>query len=194
MSIFDIRPSRWTILHAREDVKMPNSRVARRQDSVIYRTATGKTRAYIVLADTKAPTVAPASSTSTTGGTLAAATYSYRIAWVYGTLVGAPGPAKTQVTTGATSTVTIDVTGQVPSGTAGATAWRIYGRTGGSELLMGTVSLPTLTFLDDGSATPSGALPTDTGNVNLKRFQQAVLQNIAKASTMRGVTPGYFNR
>lgn len=169
---------------------MPN-RIARRQDSVVYRNAVGDTRILTVLQDTKAPTAAPASSTSTTGGTLAAATYSYRIAWVYSSLISAPSPAKTQTTTGTTSTVTIDVTGLVPNG---ATGWKVYGRTGGSELLMATVTLPTLTFLDDGSLTPSGALPTDTGNVNLNGFQAPNLTNIPKATTMRGTTPVYFNR
>lgn len=170
---------------------MPN-RIARRQDSVVYRNAVGDTRILTVLQDTKAATTAPASSTSTTGGTLAAATYSYRIAWLYGTLVTAPSPAKTQVTTGTTSTVTIDVTGLVP---AGATQWRVYGRTGGSELLMGTQNLPgTLTFIDDGSVTPSGALPTDTGNVNLNGYQATNPTNVPKLTTMRGTTPGYFNR
>jgi hypothetical protein len=111
---------------------------------------------------------------------------------VYGTLISAPSPAKTQVTTGATSTVTVDVTGQVAQG---ATAWRVYGRTGGSELLMATVTLPTVTFLDDGSGTPSGALPTDTGNVNLLGPSTMANQNnVAKLTTMRGTTPGYFNR
>jgi hypothetical protein len=171
---------------------MPNSRNARRQDTVIYRNAVGQTFALPVLQDTKAASTAPATSTSTTGGTLAAGTYSYRIAWLYGTLVSAPSPAKTQVTTGATSTVTVDVTGLAP---AGATQWRVYGRTSGSELLMGTQNLPgTLTFVDDGSGTPSGALPTDTGNVNLNGFSAPNLTNVARLTTMRGTTPGYFNR
>lgn len=171
---------------------MPNSRSARRQDTVSYRNAIGQTFNATVLFDTKAPTAAPATSTSASGGTLAAATYSYRIAWVYGTLVSAPSPAKTQVTTGATSTVTVDVTGLVP---AGATAWRVYGRTGGSELLMGTQTLPaTLTFVDDGSGTPAGALPTDTGNVNLLMMSQPNIANVVRAATVKGATPGYFNR
>src|SRR5207247_9638245 len=110
----------------------------------------------------KAPSSAPATSTSTSGGTLAAATYSYRVTFVAFGLETAPSPAKTQVTTGATSTVTIDVTGMVPSN---ATSWKVYGRTGGSELLMGTQTLPaTLTFVDTNAVTPSGALPTDSGN------------------------------
>src|SRR5437899_1072399 len=109
---------------------MPN-RLARRQDNVIYRNALGKSRSGTVLADTKAPTATPATSTITTGGTLAAATYSYRVTFVAFGTETAPSPAKTQVTTGATSTVTVDVTGMVPSN---ATTWKVYGRVGGSEL------------------------------------------------------------
>lgn len=165
-------------------------RTARRQDTVTYRNALGQTFNATVLADTKAAP-APASSTSTTGGTLAAGTYTYRIAWVYGTLIGAAGPAKSQVTTGATSTVTIDVTGLVPNN---ATGWRVYGRTA-TELLMQTVTLPTLTFVDDGSLTPSGAQPTDTGNVNLLGPSTGPnTSNIIKLTTMRGTTAGYFAR
>lgn len=171
---------------------MPLTRSARKQDTVTYRNAIGQTFNASVLADTKAPAVAPATSTSASGGTLAAATYSYRVAYLFGTLVSAPSPAKTQVTTGATSTVTIDVTGLTPPG---ATQWRVYGRTGGSELLMGTQNLPgTLTFIDDGSGTPAGALPTDTGNVNLLLFSQPNISNVPRATTVKGVTAGYFNR
>lgn len=170
---------------------MPATRTARRGDTVSYRNAIGQTFNATVIADTKAPSTAPASSTNTSGGTLAAATYSYRVTFVTQSLETAPSPAKTQVTTGATSTVTIDVTGMVPSG---ASSWKVYGRTGGGELLMGTVTLPTLTFTDTGSVTPSGALPTDTGNVSLLGpSTMANVTNIAKASAAKQ-TNRYYNR
>lgn len=168
---------------------MPATRVARRNDIVLYRNAKGKYRQGIVIADTKAPGQ-PASSTSTSGGTLAAATYSYRVTFVVQGLETAPSVAKTQVTTGATSTVTIDVTNIAITG---ATSWKVYGRTGGSELLMGTVTLPTKTFVDDGSATPSGALTTDSGNVSIDVHHQPILTNIAKTTTLKA-TNVYFNR
>jgi uncharacterized heparinase superfamily protein len=169
---------------------MPATRTARRNDTVSYRNAVGQTFNATVIADTKAPG-APASSTSTTGGTLAAATYSYRVTFVFQGVETAPSTAKTQVTTGATSTVTIDVTNIVPSF---VTSWKVYGRTGGSELLMGTVTMPTKTFVDDGSATPSGALPTDTGNVSLLGpSTMANITNVAKASSYKQ-TNRYFNR
>jgi len=42
----------------------------------------------------------------------------------------------------------------------GATAYRIYGRTAGSELFLAEVAAPTVEWDDDGSVTPAGALPT----------------------------------
>lgn len=139
----------------------------RRNDVVSYRNSKGKYRSGIVIADQTAP-AAPTMSTNTSGGTLAAATYSYRVTMTYaGGLESAPSVAGTQVTTGATSTVTVDMTGKMRTN---ATGFKVYGRTGGTEQLMGTVTLPTLTFTDTGAATPSGALTSDTGLINVKMF------------------------
>lgn len=168
---------------------MPATRIARRGDTVAYRNAKGKTRNGTVIADTKAPGQ-PSSSTSGTGGTLAAGTYSYRITFVAFGVETAPSVAKTQTTTGTTSTVTIDVTNVVNTN---ATQWKVYGRTSGSEVLMGTVSLPTKTFVDDGSVTPSGALPTDTGNVSLQMMSEPNINNVGKTSTNKD-TGKYRNR
>jgi hypothetical protein len=159
----------------------------RRNDVVSFRNTKGKTRCGAVLRDQIAPST-PASSTSTTGGTLAAATYSYRISVVYGTMESAPSVAKTQVTTGATSTVTIDWTGLF-SGVPAPTSVKIYGRTGGSELLMGTVAWPTLNFVDTGAVTPSGALPADTGQVLIKQYTgNPNVSAVPKATTYKGTT------
>jgi hypothetical protein len=102
-------------------------------------------------------------STSTTGGTLAAGTYYYRISAVENTgLETAASTEVSQVTTGTTSTVTI-TWGNV----FGASSYKIYGRTTGAEQLIATVTGVNLTYTDDGSVTPSGALPTGnlTGSV-----------------------------
>lgn len=94
-----------------------------------------------------------AGSTSTTGGSLAAATAcAYRVSVV--TADGSetvPGPTKT-VTTGAgtTNTVTL-VWADMPN----AVAYKVYGRTAGSELYLATVT--TNTYTDTGTVTPSGA-------------------------------------
>jgi hypothetical protein len=169
---------------------MPATRIARKKDTIAYRNAKGKFRNMTVIFDTKAPGQ-PATSTSTTGGTVPDGTMSYRVTFVGQGLETAPSVAKTQVTSGGgTSTVTIDVTAIKLKG---ATQWKVYGRTGGSELLMGTVNLPTLTFVDNGSVTPSGALPTDTGNVSLLLPGTANTTNVGKTSTYKD-TGKYRNR
>lgn len=172
---------------------MPN-RTAHLGDTVIFRDAGGSTRAAIVYADQRPTPAQAASSTATTGGTLAAATYSYRVSFVVNGIETQASAAKTQVTTGATSTVTVDMTGKTVSPTW--TSMKVYGRTGGSELLMATVASPTLTFVDDGSATPSGALPAAVTSVKVRPrgggFPLTAVIN--KLTTTHGTTPGYINR
>lgn len=108
----------------------------------------------ILYAGLATPTNA-AFSTATTGGTLAAGTYSYRVSALDGnggeTLAST---ATTQVTTGTTSTVTVNW-----GAVAGATGYKVYGRTGGNEQLLATLGNVT-GWTDAGSVTPSGALPT----------------------------------
>lgn len=93
-------------------------------------------------------------TTATTGGTLAPATYAYRIAArnVLGSTL-----ASTEVTIvvpAGTSTNTVTVNwNPVP----GATSYDVYGRSSGSELKMAT--LASTVWTDNGSVTPSGALP-----------------------------------
>jgi hypothetical protein len=92
-------------------------------------------------------------ATATTGGTLAAGTYYYRVSAInaYGeTLASAE---TSQVTTGTTSTVTVNW-----GAVSGATGYKVYGRTTAGELLIATVGAVT-TYIDTGVITPSGALP-----------------------------------
>lgn len=105
---------------------------------------------------TLATPVNAAFSTATTGGTLPAGTQSYRVS----ALDGAGGEtlastATTQATTGATSTVTVNW-----GAVTGATGYKVYGRTVGGEQLLVTLGNVT-TWTDTGSATASGALPTE---------------------------------
>lgn len=94
-------------------------------------------------------------STSTTGGTLAAGTYYYRVSALDGNGGETLASAETsQVTTGSTSTVTVNW-----GAVTGATGYKVYGRSTGAELLIAEVGSVT-TYIDDGSVTPSGALPT----------------------------------
>lgn len=103
--------------------------------------------------------VQAALATNTVGGTLAAGTYRY-----YVTAVNANGETvisneRTITTTGATSVV--DVTW---AAVTGATQYKIYrtaaGGAAGTQLLLTTVSAPTVTYQDTGALVPSGAYPT----------------------------------
>lgn len=102
-----------------------------------------------------------------TGGTLAAASYAYSV-----TAVNSSG--ETISSTGATVVVAAGTTNSVTVGwgaVVGATQYRIYGRTAGSQLYIGTST--TLSFLDTGAITPAGATPplaytgTDEFTVNV---------------------------
>jgi hypothetical protein len=104
------------------------------------------------------PLTAPtglALSTATTGGTLAAATYAYRVSATNAVGESVACTEVTQVTTGTTSTVTLTWNAEV-----GATGYKVYGRTSGGELLI--ASTTSTTYTDTGSVTPAGALPTNT--------------------------------
>lgn len=103
-------------------------------------------------------------TTSGSGGTLTAATYSYRVVAVLGTGVSLPSAAVTVVVAaGTTNSNTINWTA-IP----GVSAYKVYGRTGGSELLIATTSAGAVSYIDTGAITPSGALPVaDTTAKNL---------------------------
>lgn len=93
-------------------------------------------------------------------GTLASASYSYRVSAINdvgeslastATALVIVGPAGVNVNWGAVT---------------GASGYKVYGRTAGSELLIATVGAVT-TYLDSGAITPSGALPsTNTSAVD----------------------------
>lgn len=106
-----------------------------------------------------APALTP--STSGTGGTLAAATYSYVITALTPYGESTPSAAVTQATTGTTSTVTL-----AWSAATNATGYRIYGRTGGVERLLVTLGAVT-TWTDDGSLAAGTAAPP---TVNTARY------------------------
>jgi hypothetical protein len=106
----------------------------------------------------------PASSTATTGGSLTAATYGYKITALSSWGEGLPSAQKTQVVPSGTSTNTVTLTW---TAVAGADRYRVYGRTsGGPWGLLATVSAPTLTYTDTGADTPGSAPPAaDTTGV-----------------------------
>lgn len=126
-----------------------------------------------------------APTTSTTGGTLTAGTYFYRVSAVVNETETALATEVSQVTTGSTSTVTLNWTA-----VSGATAYKVYGRATGAELFMATVL--TNTFLDTGSITPAGAQPSGTLGVKLRVGRNSrIIDNVPLATTMHDVNVYY---
>lgn len=117
----------------------------------------------VVVCSTRVTPAAPAGLAavgSTTGGTLAAATYYYKVTACVpnGETVGSNEVSVT--TTGSTSKVTL--TWSLPSG-GGATGYRVYRGTaaGAENVLVGViVSGTTLSFVDTGAPTLAGTPPT----------------------------------
>jgi hypothetical protein len=131
---------------------MPVQAAWKKKQTVRYENSAGKTRNAVVVGIQGVAAAAPGLATSTSGGTLAAATYSYKTAAV---VDGVPRPvsgATTQITTGATSSNTI--TAPVVTGAA---TYRFYGRVGGSEGLL--VEQASNVYVDTGAASV-GAAPT----------------------------------
>lgn len=98
------------------------------------------------------PPTGVTASPSIAGGTLSAGTKSYRVSAINAIGETLAATAATCITIGASGSVTVSWE-IVP----GATGYNIYGRTGGTELFMAQVTA--LTWIDDGSITPAGALP-----------------------------------
>ena len=126
-------------------------------------------------------------STAVTGGILTDATsYCYRVVAVNSIGVTLPS-TETCITTGSggnLNTVTVNW-----ALVAGNTSYSVYGRTSGAELLMAS-GLTTNTFLDNGSITPSGALPgSNTSQGTLKLGSVTVIP--AGVSGYQGPSTGY---
>ena len=167
-------------------------RTANRQDTVSYRNTHGESVNVEVSGVQVAAPGTPSSSTATTGGTLAAATYSYRVSAVVDGVESAASTAKTQVTTGSTSTATVDFTAVA---NARASSHKVYGRVGGSELLIATVTMPTVTYVDTGAVTPSGALPSADARVALiaRHYGSGrIIYPVLKATAMKQTNVYYL--
>lgn len=163
------------------------NRNAKLFETVSYRNAVGETADIVVTAiQGAAPANTGYSATpSAAGGTLASATYSYRVSYVQGGVETPAGTAKTAVVTGPTGSVTIDATVLLAAFPL-ATHWKLYGRTGGSELLMATTVRATPTFVDTGAVTPSGAQKSATGAIaGRNRHTNTNLTQIAKATAVK---------
>jgi len=98
---------------------------------------------------------------ATTGGTLAASTtYAYRVSALVGSTETLAGPEIAVTTASSTGTNTVTLS-WLP--VAGAASYKIYGRTTGAELFIAQVNAPATTYVDTGSVTPAGALPSVSG-------------------------------
>jgi hypothetical protein len=148
-------------------------------DNVIYRRSNGESMAVILTGGQGDAPAAPTAVGSGTGGTLAAASYTYKNSYVKD---GVESPlsavSNTYVSSGSTSSVALTVVA-----VAGATSYKIYGRTGGSFLLMNTITAPTVLYTDTGADTPSGAGKTAD-------FNASFISPYAGHPTTTGVLPG----
>jgi len=96
-------------------------------------------------------------STATTGGSLSNGTYYYRVTAYNAQGETLPSTETSIAIAGGTSTQTVTVNwGTV----TGATGYRVYGRSTGAELFMQQILAGTTTWIDTGSVTPAGAMPT----------------------------------
>jgi len=93
-------------------------------------------------------------------GTAGSTTRGYRVSAINGNGETLASTTVTTATSNATLTTT-DYNRITWSAVTGATGYKIYGRTSGSELYMATVDSPSLSYSDTGTVTtPAGALPT----------------------------------
>jgi len=180
---------------------MPNRVPPKIQRSVILRDVSGNTRAVIVLkrqGDIPGGTPsAPAVANSGAGGTLTAATYSYKITRVQnGAETAASAAGTTVVAAGTTNKCTITLPGEA------GIRYGIYGRVGGSELFIGYSAVAAASFDDTGAVTPAGALPTADNRIGVydphipggPRGTFDAGGPIKPATAAHGQTNVYFNR
>lgn len=141
-----------------------------------------------------APTIGDVVLTpSTTGGTLAAATYTYKVSVVVnGIESGASATANAVVGGAGTGSVAIDATAMLAK-FKGWSSWKVYGRTG-TQLLIATTNSPTATFTDTGAVTPSGASIPNDKRVNFRNRMTKVTKTGVAAATTVADTDKYFSR
>lgn len=104
-----------------------------------------------------------------------------------GTAVSAGAVPATNTTATTTNTVTVNW-----GAVTGATGYKVYGRVGGSELLIATVGAVT-TYTDTGSVTPAGALPTantTATNTNTVGLSWAAVAGATGYKIYRATTTG----
>ncbi len=120
-----------------------------------------------------------------TTGALANATYYYRVTVL----------SKVGETLPSTETSLAITTGGVTvkwGAVTGATGYKIYGRSTGAELLMATVGAGVLSWIDDGSITPAGALPTALVTTVVLPYEAAIVQAARIATAVTSTFVGTY--
>lgn len=123
---------------------------------VLYRNVDGSIYNAMIVGFTTGAISTPGTPVVTPQGTTGATTYSYRIVARNSSGVTLPGTAGTTATGNATLSAA-NFNRVTWAAVTNAESYDVYGRTGGSELLIANVS--GLTYDDIGAITPAGALP-----------------------------------
>lgn len=163
--------------------------------TVSYRNAKGETTDVVVTAvQPDAPTMTDVVLTpSTSGGTLAAATYTYKVSVVVNGIESAASATANAVVGGAgTGSVAVDATAMLAK-FKGWSSWKLYGRTG-TQLLIATTNSPTATFTDTGAVTPTGASIANDKRINFRNRFTKVTQTAVAAATGVADTDKYYAR
>lgn len=165
-------------------------------DTVSYRNQDGETSNVLVTG--VQPAAAPAAPVVTAGtsGSLATATYGYRITAVVGGAESEASAAGSAAVTGPTGSAEVTLPGDPD------TQYAIYGRTAGDHRFMFLSALGATSFVDDGSITPhatrAAAGITADGRIgalqiNPKRVLGAPSDTVVTKATTTEDTGVYFN-
>jgi len=123
----------------------------------------------------------PVLTSQSSGGTLGAGTYAYRVTATNS--LGETGPSAEQ-----TITVSSGTANQVTVAWAqisGATGYRLYGRAAGLEQLIGSVTGgATVSFIDTGATTPSGSMPASDTTGSLKAAGSLQAASVVASGTV----------
>lgn len=126
-------------------------------------------------------------STASTGGTLAPATYYYRVSALNALGETLASTETSQVVGAGTSTNTVTVKW---TKVTGATGYKVYGRTTGAELFIATVG-DVAQYIDTGAVTPAGALPA--ANTTSAGFDPSTECDVFQTTPGKPVRVGVLN-
>lgn len=153
--------------------------------------ATGSMTAYGTTAQNLG-LATPSGVLATQIGSAGSTTYGYRVSAL--NAAGETLASTTVTTTTGNATLTAGNYNAVAwTAVSGATSYKVYGRTSGSELFIATVVAPTATFSDTGSLTPAGALPAaPTGSKMVAQAWQSQTGNLQEWQDSGSVARAYI--